>query len=113
MLKIILLVLSGLVLTACSGEYSPSIKIDTYDKPSYGNTYYVEIEITAIVDDVEVQDIIVNRGNCTVFAKNRRNRVRLPRQLHYGEYITVATNPRCSASEIEVITDDGDWVETY
>ncbi len=112
MLKKTLLLLFAFVLTACSGDYSPSIKIDTYDEYSH-NSAYVEIEITAIVDDVEVQDIIVNRGNCTVFTKNRVTRVRLPRRLRYGEYITVATNSRCSASEVEVITDDGDWVETY
>ena len=105
------LVLSSVVfaLSGC-GDSEPPVKIETFDKVnSIFGIKYVEVTVTGIADEVVVEDIIVNRGNCkreTVFAK-------LPKKLKFGESVSPTFAAPCIASEVSVITNDGDWTVNY
>jgi uncharacterized protein YxeA len=106
-LKKIVVILMAIILIAC-GEIEPSVTVDVYDKvnPLF-KIKYVLVKVTAIVDEIEVQNVIVNRGNCKIEGN------KLPKTLFFGQSISVAFSGPCQASEVEVITDDGDWIESY
>jgi PBP1b-binding outer membrane lipoprotein LpoB len=63
-------------------------------------------EITSITDLVTVEDVIGNRGNCqmTAYAKSK-----LPKELKYGEKISIGFPLGCNLREIDVVTDQGSW----
>jgi hypothetical protein len=104
-----LLTLTTLTLMAC-GSDEPPISISTYDKvnPLF-KVPYVKVDIIALIDEIEIQDVIVNRGNC----KRERLLVKLPKTIKYGQSVDLTFAAPCTASEVEVITSEGDWVEQY
>ena len=111
-----------LALSAC-GSSEPPIKIEASDN--------VGVKVFAIVDQLEVKDIIVNRGNCkmanggqlgealfgkslpagqlgeALFGKS------LPKSLKFGESILVVFTGPCEIAEVEVETDQGVWTQKY
>lgn len=60
-MKRIIVATSLLILSVCGASESP-VKIDTYHRTNqiFG-VRYVEVELTSIADEVEIQDVIVNR----------------------------------------------------
>jgi hypothetical protein len=53
------------------GNSKPNVEIETSDKvnPIFG-IKYVQVKVKAIEDEVVVEDIVVNRGNCKIENKN-------------------------------------------
>ena len=94
-------------LSACS-ESSPPVKIETFDRvnPIF-KVKYTEVKVTAISDEIEVENIVVNRGNCKMEGK------KLPKILKFGESVSVSFSTPCSASEVEIVTNDGNWTMNY
>jgi len=94
-------------LSACS-ESSPPVKIETFNERMF-KVQYTKIKVTAISDEIAVEDIVVNRGNCKIINVGKK----FPNTLKFGEYVSVTVPTSCSVSEIEVVTDDGDWSMSY
>ncbi|MDF1822261.1 MAG: hypothetical protein P1U64_11835 [Alcanivoracaceae bacterium] len=114
MLRTILATLALTALTACS-QGEPPFEIETYDRDNqiFG-VEYVEVNVIARTDGVEVQDIIVNRGNCKLekIAEKLGGRT-VPKTLNFGQSASFTFGGPCSASEVTVVTDMGDWTWEY
>jgi hypothetical protein len=79
-------------------------KVPTWD--SYGNSYEY-IRITSITDSIEIQSIVLNRGNCVVdwtFSGDPR----LPASLQFGSQETFKSTCK-GILEAVVKTDKGEW----
>jgi len=108
------LMLMALLLVGCSSEpETPPFKVDTYNKINDFNVPYVQVEITATVDHLTVTDAIVNRGNCTLGKNPFIKKSFLPAELKYGESIQLFFGTPCKASQLDVVTDQGEWTITY
>ncbi|MAC34945.1 MULTISPECIES: hypothetical protein [Idiomarina] len=102
------------LLTACS-DPEPQVSIEAWEHTNRhtGGTYFV-IEITSIEEQVTVEDMLVNRGNCDYSDKTPYSRKPyLPTDLKYGESIELKIYDDCSLTEIEVVTDSGSTVVNY
>lgn len=66
-----------------------------------------EIQITALVDKVEITNINVNHGNCDA----TRN-VKLPTSLAYGQRLDVSMHG-CNVIAVGVDTDQGSWEANF
>lgn len=62
------------------------------------------VDVTAIVDSVEVQEVIGNRGNCKMTSVHQAN---FPRSLQYGESVTAGFIAGCRLIQVDVVTDKG------
>ena len=100
-----------LALTACSPS-EPTIDIETYDRvnPIFG-VQYAEIKVIGKADGVEVEDIIVNRGNCDMEMTGGGSTT--PVTLRFGETRSFIFSAPCSAFEVTVVTDAGEWTWNY
>ena len=109
----ILLTGMTVLLSAC-GRSEPPIKIETYDRTNaIFNVPYVEVDVTAVVDKITIENIIVNRGNCKIENVTYNGRRKLPRKLVFGESVSVSFGTPCYASEVEVETNQGSWTMAY
>jgi hypothetical protein len=113
----VLLVLAILLLCACDDD-EPEIKIETFNKVNqYINLPYVSVSISSLVDNIEIQDVIVNRGNCKI--ENQRfkglnNRMKkIPKIIRYGEVVSLDFSGPCKASQVDVVTNKGSWSWKY
>lgn len=66
---------------------------------------FVNIDVISKVNNVQISNIIVNRGNCKTNALNAK----FPLHLKFGEQYK-GTYQSCNAIEVEVITDHGNWI---
>lgn len=110
---VVIFALTGLLI-GC-GESEPNVDIETYDKVNqiFG-IKYVEVKVKAISDEVTVEDVIVNRGNCKIENKNFFNgKPILPKQLKFGESVSVSFSGPCEAAQVDVVTNDGSWTVSY
>lgn len=109
----ILLLLAAAALAACSGK--PAVDVATYDKVNQTfNVKYVEVKVTSKVDKIEIQNVVVNRGNCKIEKiREMFGGKTLPKTLEYGETAEFSFSGPCSASEVEVDTDQGSWTWNY
>jgi hypothetical protein len=101
-------------LIAC-GNAEPPIEIEAFDKkdPMFG-LKYVEVKVTAIEDLVTVDNVVVNRGNCKIENNDfRTKKPILPKELKFGESVTVTFGGNCSASEVEIIANGDNWNWEY
>jgi hypothetical protein len=100
---LIALTTSGL-LTACS---DPNIEISVYERedPLFGIRYEL-LKIKALEDDVTIEEVVANRGDC------RLQKVDLPLTLAFGRSANINAY-NCDVVEVEVTTDGGTWTETY
>ena len=64
--------------------------------------------ITSLVDEITIQTVTINRGNCTFWVAATRPRLRLGQTLD-GHI----TTDNCEPIEVEVTTDQGVWVYTF
>lgn len=67
------------------------------------------VTVTSDVDNIAIRDIVINRGNCKVFANDLGQ---LRRKLGYGQSVTYRTNTCDRIREVVVTTDQGTWTYT-
>lgn len=67
------------------------------------------IIVTSRSDLVNIRDVIVNRGNCSVFAYDLGAK---ERSLRYGQTVTYRSNNCKKVLEIVIDTDKGSWTYT-
>ncbi|MCL1091496.1 hypothetical protein L2744_18215 [Shewanella profunda] len=95
------------MISACS-DSKPNVEIEVYDRAGlYMKS--IEVKVKAIEDDVIVNDIIVNRGNCeSLFEKKG-----FPKQLKFGQSTSVSYGGSCDLTQVDVVTNNGSWTVTY
>lgn len=71
------------------------------------------LEITSRTDDVFIQNIILNRGNCRIAAPGEKpNNPRLPARLKFGTKISFYTT-MCQILEADIVTNRGTITYTF
>lgn len=98
----------------CS-DSTPNVDLETRDKvnPLFGIPY-VLVKVRALEDNVTVEDLIVNRGNCKIENTDfLGGRPVLPKKLKFGESVSVSFSGPCEASQVDVVTNKGRWTLTY
>lgn len=96
-------------------ETEPNILIETYDRinPTF-RIKYVEVKIKSLENDIAINNVIVNRGNCRIENKNfLTGRPILPKKLKFGQTISISFSGPCEALEVEVFTNIGSLKNTY
>ena len=96
-------------LTACD-KGDPPIDIIAYDSENLYGMPYVKVSVVSVVskvDEIEVREITVNRGNC------KRNIGSYTKTLKFGQEYSTTFQAPCRASQVDVETDAGDWTVTY
>ena len=114
-MKTILLTIAAAVATCGCLNSKPNVDIETRDKvnPIIGLPY-VQVKAKAIEDNVIVEDIIVNRGNCKIEnVALLTGKPILPKTLKFGESVSVAFSGPCQASQVDVVTNKGRWTQSY
>ena len=93
--------------SACCDSKS-NVEIEVYDRAGlYMKS--IEVKVKAIEDDVIVNDIIVNRGNCeSLFEKKG-----FPKQLKFGKSISVSYVGSCDLTQFDVVTNNVNWTVSY
>lgn len=83
---------------------SDSISISQYDKTAYLGSMPVTLTYVSVQsreDEIEIQDMIVNRGSCNVLEE-------LPIILYFGEEEDIQVSNGCSILEAEILVN-GNW----
>lgn len=109
----VVIALAG-ALMGCS-DPEPNIEIETFNKVNqlFG-VNYVQVKVKTIQDDVTVEDIIVNKGNCKIENQNAYTRKPIiPKQLKFGESVSVAFTAPCETTQVDVVTNNGSWTVSY
>ncbi|KGD64263.1 hypothetical protein Y5S_02565 [Alcanivorax nanhaiticus] len=74
---------------------------------------FLSITATTKSDDLEIREIIVNKGNCqrmnSARAMGQEMTSRLPKTVSLGEGVVQAFDYLCNVIEVEVVTDIGSW----
>ncbi|MBQ0753272.1 MAG: hypothetical protein KBT87_11135 [Gammaproteobacteria bacterium] len=116
--------LTGGVIAVClqgCGD-QPPIEIYTYKQGSdngfvVAEEPYLSVKVTAKSKDVEIQNVIVNHGDCKRVASPKVWGVELspplPKKLGPDQSVGQAFNYSCSIKHIKVITDLGAWEWEY
>ncbi|WPU21960.1 hypothetical protein RI049_18185 [Cedecea neteri] len=93
------------------------IKVETLNQAGFHGARYATVVVTSRDDSVRVQNIVVNRGNCTIEPNSKIVAGKLvgalPATLEYGRSVRVSFFNNCTASEVTVSTDKGAWRFTY
>lgn len=94
------------IMPAQSNKVPVELKIQNFPANiRTGQIYqYVDIYITSKVNNLQISNIIVNRGNCKSNALNGK----FPVHLKFGEQYK-GFYQSCNAIEIEIFTDQGSW----
>ncbi len=112
-MKYIAILIFSFLISGCNDN--PAVKVETYNKVNqlFG-VKYIEVKVSSIVDEVVVEDIVVNRGNCKIQNINVMNRKPIiPKQLKFGESVSVSFSGPCEASQVDVETDQGSYTVNY
>ncbi|WP_417355043.1 MULTISPECIES: hypothetical protein [Gammaproteobacteria] len=106
-----LLLITGLSFFLCAcGDSKPPVKIDAFSMPGFfDGTHFPKVQVIAIDDDVLIEDISINRGNCKAINRYKP----LPAHLKYGESITVTSTVDCLLSEVSVVANGDNWSVSY
>jgi len=99
------------VLAGC-GNSEPAVKIEVYEniRNQMSGNRYNEVVVTAITDEVIIEDILVNRGDCKrkyPFGEFS------PVTLKFGRTISQRYSTFCSMTQVDVVTDDEVWSVSY
>ena len=114
MKKIIVGTLAVMLIIGLSGctdntpEQSP-VRIEAKSLSSDWGGYVISVpvvEVTAMTDEVTIEDVIANNGNCKMTAITQNN---FPKSLSYGERVQAGYTSKCNLVKVEVITDKGNW----
>jgi len=112
-------ILSILNFNGCAGDQSskPPIKTQVEQKYNQYGFHHPEIIITSVVDNLTINDVIVNKGNCAYNKTfNGHVDVVIPfksRKLAFGEELKVSLGQSCKVLKIDVKTDQGDWTVDF
>ncbi|MBV5311372.1 hypothetical protein [Chromatium okenii] len=94
----------------------PAVKIEVYSKVNQiFKVTYIQVKVFSVVDEVVVNDIILNRGNCKIENIDiLRNRPIIPKKLKFGESVSISFSAPCKkALQVDVITNQGSWMWTF
>ena len=89
-------------------EQSP-VRIEAKSLSSDWGGYIISVpvvEVTAMTDEVTIENVIANNGNCKMTAITQNN---FPKSLSYGERVQAGYTAKCNLVKVEVITDKGNW----
>ena len=107
MKKLLIASLCAIGLSACSSDPDFEVTISAERNPFSGGLWE-NITITAIEDQVELSDVVINRGDC------KYSRKKLPAHLTYGESLTISVSAtRCDVRELQVTTASGSWTQEF
>lgn len=111
--------LAGCALAICLSGCGDTPPIDIDSHKMTGNGFaaveapYLSISATAKTDDLEVREIIVNKGDClrmdSARAMGQEMTSRLPKTISRGEGVVQAFDHSCQANHIKVVTSIGSW----
>lgn len=105
--KLLIASLCTIGLSACSSDPDFDLNVSMGADPIFGTPYEM-ILITAKDDEVELEEVVVNRGNCEVNTKE------LPVTLGYGEARRFGVRAdECDVRAVEVTTSRGSWTEEF
>jgi hypothetical protein len=65
-------------------------------------TYVTAYRITSVVDEVTINKVIFNNGNCT-------SSIEEPKTCGFGEYVDAYTGANCNVLKVSVVTNKGTW----
>lgn len=113
MKKIIVGTLAVMLIIGLSGcdstpEESP-VRITAKSLSSDWGGYTISVpvvEVTAVTDEVIIEDVIANNGNCKMTAITQKS---FPKTLNYGQVVKAGYTAKCNLVKVEVITDKGNW----
>lgn len=111
MKKLFLTLTLLLILSACT-DGPPPVDVVAYSRTERAGTFalpFTDVNIIAKVDEIEIQEIIVNRGNCDTSGLDNR----LPRTLQFGKKLLATFSASCEVAQVDVETDQGDWTFTF
>lgn len=74
------------------------------------NFSFGQITIKAISDEVAIQSIEINRGNCTTDDVSKK---RLPATLKFGQSTIINSNAGCDVTEVVVAASTGSWTFSF
>ena len=93
-----------------------SVTVETdFEIDEYGTSEYRDVYIKSLVDNVTINDVILNRGNCNM---NRLHKGTMPFNLVYGQRAwdrawDNSSGRYCSVSEVEVKTNKGSFTFNF
>jgi len=89
------------------------IKISTenFYNQFYGISY-PKIHITAIEDNLQIKNVVVNKGHCALLNGNPIKNM-FPKKLKYSQRVDIPLSPKCNVIRIDVLTNQGDWSVEY
>ncbi|MNF86355.1 hypothetical protein D3C84_687880 [compost metagenome] len=90
-------------MSGCASE--PPVTLDI--NYGYGGTPL--LKITSKIDEVEIQEVQINRGNCSISNVHKA----LPYKLKFGEHLTIGA-PGCqNLMEVSIATSEGSFDFTF
>jgi hypothetical protein len=121
-MSFVLVVLVLLGLTACdnangffgSTKKSP-VGVSLENEPDQALSYALKrpmyshyVLAKALVDNITINGIIVNRGNCIPLSS-----AKFPATIRFGEKRGLDIGQQCDVSEVTVSTNQGDWTFNF
>jgi len=111
--------LAGCALAICLSGCGDNPPVDIDSHKMAGNGFaaveapYLSISATAKTDDLEIREIIVNKGDClrmdSARAMGQEMTSRLPKTISRGEGVVQAFDHSCQANQVNVVTSIGSW----
>lgn len=109
---ITLVTLVGCGEKSSSKSKTPSIELYAQNKRDYIFEFeYLELKVKAIVDEVTINDIVINRGNCKFEKPNKK--YSLPKDLKFGQDAIYVVIEDCNLTQVDVVTNKGTWQFSY
>jgi hypothetical protein len=105
----VILMLAGANLMAQSSPIKISLE-DFYNQ--FWNMSYPKIYITSVVDNLEIKNVIVNKGHCTLLGGKPIKNI-FPKKLHYSQRVEIPLSITCHVIRIDIKTNQGDWNVEY
>lgn len=105
MKKTFLITTLSCLLCAC-GDAEPPVKVEAFNMPGMFGTTYPKVEVTATDDDVAIEKVVINRGNCTAYRSATSS---IPANLKFGQSVTVTSAANCKLTEVSVIANGDTW----
>ncbi|MBD9417646.1 hypothetical protein IB259_00235 [Achromobacter sp. ACM04] len=94
-------------LSGCGGS-EPPFKVEAFQKKNpYFNVPYGEVRINATTDEVVIESLKLNRGNCKV--QVIYGLTDLPRTIKFGQSLELASVGQCNIQEAEITANGTVW----
>ena len=98
------------MLAGCEQD-APPFDVEAFEQhDDFYKVTHVEIRVTATDENVEIHDIIVNRGNCSARSSGNKE---LPHKLSFGETFNRTFLGPCSAKQVDIFSNLGEWTWNY